>query len=86
METTTIQTYNENKDQRKRCKQHSVDVSVTVAAFISTFAILLPKRLENVVYIVFFGSYFHYKAIQHFYFACTKHYKQFRFFNTASFE
>jgi len=26
---------------------------------------------KNVVYIVFFGHYFHYKAIQHFYFSCT---------------
>jgi len=29
---------------------------------------------KNVVYIVSFGRYFHYKAIQHFYFSCTNSY------------
>ena len=29
---------------------------------------------KNVVNIIFFGRYFHYKAIQHFYFACTDRY------------
>jgi len=32
---------------------------------------LLSKRLQNVVYIVFFGRDFHYKAIQYFRFSST---------------
>ena len=56
--------YNENNGQRKRYKRHFADVSVTSVTIISTFA--------NVVYIVFFGRYFHYKTIQHFCFSCIK--------------
>jgi len=49
------------------------DVSITPATIISAFGSRCYLNVcKNVVYIVFFDRYFHYKAIQPFYFSCAK--------------
>jgi len=52
----TYQLHNGNNGQRKRYKRRFANVSVTPG----------PGYHQMVVYIVFFGHYFHYKAVEHF--------------------